>query len=147
LADLQHVASLQVERAVSINADVVAIRAAVLDGLRAAVPNAWHTLDALLQRLKSHTPDFLRTDFDTDYLRDATSGDYLRGINAWERVEGALIRSIIAGPLFWLGAMDLDDIIQPSAFRLTSIGAMLLGFDVDQSSLKPAGISSCAPTL
>ena len=136
--DLQHVASLQVERAVSINADVVAIRAAVLDGLRAAVPNAWHTLDALLQRLKSHTPDFLRTDFDTDYLRDATSGVYLRGINAWERVEGALIRSIIAGPLFWLGAIDLDDIIQPAAFRLTSIGAMLLGFDVDQSSLKLA---------
>jgi hypothetical protein len=53
-------------------------------------------------------------------------------------VEGALIRSIIAGPLFWLGAIDLDDITQPSAFRLTSIGAMLLGFDVDQSSLKPA---------
>lgn len=137
-SDLQHVASLQVERAVSINADVVAIRAAVLNGLRAAVPNAWHSLDVLIQRIKAHTPDFLRTDFDTDYLRDAASGDYLRGINAWERVEGALIRSIIAGPLFWPGAIDLDSISQPSAFRLSANGAALLGFDVDQPAIKPA---------
>jgi hypothetical protein len=137
-SDLQHVASIQIERAVSINADTVAIRAAVLDGLRAAVPNAWHSLDILIQRIKLHTPDFLRTDFDTDYLRDAISGDYLRGINAWERVEGALIRSILAGPLFWLGAVEVDAITQPSVFRLSSVGAALLGFDVDQPAIKPA---------
>ncbi len=136
-SDLQYVASLQVERAVSINTDAVTIRAAVLDGLRAAVPNAWHTLDALIQRIKSHTPDFLRTDFDTDYIRDTRSGEYLRGINAWERVEGALIRSILSGPLFWLGAIDMDDIAQPSTFRLTSMGAALFGFDVDQPIIKP----------
>ncbi|MBI5567954.1 MAG: helicase-associated domain-containing protein [Chloroflexi bacterium] len=136
--DLQHITSLQVERAVSINTDAVAIRAAVLDGLRAAVPNAWHTLDVLMQRLKSQTPDFLRTDFDTDYIRDTASGEYLRGINVWARVEGALIRSIIAGPLFWLGAIDMAEIAQPSAFRLTPLGAAWLGFDVDQPLIKPA---------
>jgi len=136
-SDLQHTSSLQIERAVSINQDAVAVRAAVLDALRAAVPNAWHTIDALLQRLKSQSPDFLRTDFDTDYIRDTRSGEYLRGINAWERVEGALIRSLLSGPLFWLGTLDLDEIAQPSAFRLTSTGATLLGFDVDQPLIKP----------
>ncbi len=137
-SDLQRVPSLRIERAVSINHDHVAIRSAVLNALRAAVPNAWHTLDALVQRLKSQTPDFLRTDFDTDYIRDATSVEYLRGVDSWERVEGALIRSIVTGPLFWLGAVDVDSLAKPSAFRLSSIGAACLGFDVDQPAIKPA---------
>ena len=137
-SDLQHVASIQIERAVSINPDTVAVRAAVLAGLRAAVPNAWHSLDVLIQRIKSHTPDFLRTDFDTDYLRDAASGDYLRGSHAWERVEGALIRSIITGPLFWLGAVDVDSTSQPSAFHLSSTGAAFFGFNVEQPVIQPA---------
>ena len=134
--DLQQVAALQIERAVSINQDGVAVRAAVLDGLRAAVPTAWHSLDMLIQRLKAHTPDFLRSDFDTDYIR-AAGGEYLRGINAWERVEGALIRSIVTGPLFWLGAIEVDDLAQPVVFRLTATGAALLGFDLDQPVIKP----------
>lgn len=137
-SDLQHVPSLQIEHAVSINADALTIRSAILAALRAAVPNAWHAIDALLQRIKAQSPDFLRSDFDTDYIRDAASGEYLRGPNAWKRVEGALIRSIITGPLFWLGAVDLDFTPQPSAFRLSSIGAALLGLEVEQIAIRPA---------
>jgi hypothetical protein len=110
----------------------------VLDALRAAVPNAWHTVDALLQRLKAQTPDFLRGDFDTDYIRDAVSGEYLRGAGAWERVEGALIRSIVSGPLFWLGLVNLAVDDQSTAFSLTPLGATCLGFEVDQPAIKPA---------
>jgi hypothetical protein len=137
-SDLQHVTTLHIERAVSIYPDSMAIRAAVLDGLRAAVPNAWHALDAFVQRLKSQTPDFLRADFETDYIRDAASGEYLRGVSSWERVEGALIRSIVTGPLFWLGAVNLAINDQSAAFSLTPLGAACLGLDVDQPAIKPA---------
>ncbi len=136
--DLQHIASIQIERAVSINQDLVAMRAAMLDALRAAVPNAWHTLDALIQRLKTQSPDFLRGDFDTDYIRAASSGEYLRGFSAWERVEGALIRSILGGPLAWLGAVELDSAAQSLVFRLTASGAAMLGLEVDQPAVRPA---------
>lgn len=136
--DLQHVASIQIERAVSINQDIAAIRAVILDARRAAVPNAWHTLDALVERLKAQSPDFLRGDFDTDYIRAAGSGEYLRGFSAWERVEGALIRSVIGGPLAWLGAVELDSAAQPQVFRLTPTGAALLGIEIDQPAVKPA---------
>ncbi|MFN8595926.1 MAG: helicase-associated domain-containing protein [Anaerolineae bacterium] len=137
-SDLAHVASLQIERAVSIQTDVVAIRAAILQALRAAVPQAWHTIDSLLQRLKSQSPDFLRTDFDADYVRAADSGEYLRGFSAWERVEGALIRSILSGPLHWLGIVNLAAGDQPSAFTLTSLGAALFGLETDLSDSRPA---------
>ncbi len=99
---------LHVEKAVSLRNDAVAVRAAILAALQAAVPGAWHTLASLLARVKAQSPDFLRTDFDTDYLRDAATGEYLRGFAAWDRVEGALIQHVLTGPLFWLGLIDVD---------------------------------------
>jgi hypothetical protein len=126
-SDLAQVRALQIERAVSIQSDPVAIRAVILAALRGAVPDAWHTLAALCERLKTQSPDFVRADFDTDYVREAASGEYLRGFAAWDRLEGALIRDLLARPLHWLGVIDLDD--HASVFRLTATGAALLGLD------------------
>jgi hypothetical protein len=130
-SDLEHVTSLQIERAISIQADASAVRAAILQVLCAAVPGAWHTLLSLVQRLKAEAPDFLRTDFDTDYVRAADSGEYLRGIEAWERVEGVLVDYLINGPLKWLGAVEVNASTSPTAFCLTSVGAALLGLETD----------------
>ncbi len=135
-SDLPHVRALHIERAVSIRTDPVAIRATILDALRAAVPNAWHPIDALIDRIKMQSPDFLRADFDTDYIRDPLTDQYLRGFNAWPHIEGALIRYIITCPLFWLGAIDLD--VTPQTFRLTTVGGSLLGIETEQ----PAAPSS-----
>jgi hypothetical protein len=123
--DLQRCHVLHVEKAVALRSDAVAVRAAILAMLQAAVPGAWHTCAALLARLKAQAPDFLRTDFDTDYIRAAATGEYLRGLAAWERVEGALIQHVLSGPLFWLGMIDLGP--GTASFCLTARGAQLLG--------------------
>jgi hypothetical protein len=123
--DLQRSNTLHIEKAVSLRGDVVAVRAAILDSLPAAVPGAWHAVAPLFARIKAQTPDFLRADFDTDYLRDAATGEYLRGFAAWDRVEGALLRHMLSGPLFWLGMIDVDP--GAASFCVTPRGAQLLG--------------------
>ncbi len=54
--------------------------------------------------VKKISPDFARADgrYDTWHIREAHSGEYLNGFENWDRVEGALIRSILSGPLRWL---------------------------------------------
>jgi hypothetical protein len=123
--DLQRFNIVHIEKAVSLRSDVVAVRAAILDSLQAAVPGAWHTWAALCGRIKAQSPDFLRADFDTDYLREAASGEYLRGFAAWDRVEGELVQRLISGPLCWLGLIDLDE--SATSFCVTTRGAQLLG--------------------
>jgi hypothetical protein len=123
--DLQHAKRLHVEKAVTLRSDTLAVRAVILTALRAAVPDAWHTFESLLERVKAESPDFLRTDFDTDYVRDAATGEYLRGFAHWDRVEGALLHYVLTGPLFWLGLIETD--AGATAFSLTPRGAKLLG--------------------
>jgi hypothetical protein len=121
--DWQHVSTLKLESAGSWKADPVAARQAILQHLRAALPETWHPLDALVARVKQQQPDFARAEFDTGYARDAHSGEYLHGIEAWDRVEGALVRHLVWKPLHWLGLIDLGD----GAFTITPRGAVMLG--------------------
>lgn len=123
--DLQRSNLLQIEKAVSLRNDIVAVRATLIAGLRAAVPGAWHTVASLCARMKMQSPDFLRADFDTDYVRETATGEYLRGFAAWDRVEGVLIQYVLTGPLFWLGLIDLDS--SSTSFCVTARGASLLG--------------------
>ena len=49
----------------------------------------------------------------------------------WQKVETPFIRGLISGPLYWQGLIDLgwatDRSGEPTAFRLTALGAWLLG--------------------
>jgi hypothetical protein len=49
----------------------------------------------------------------------------------WDKVEGAIITHIVTGPLRWLGLTDVGfeskDAAEPSAYRLTAMGAWLFG--------------------
>jgi hypothetical protein len=123
--DLQRCHRLHIEKAGTLRNDVLAVRVVILAVLRAAVPGAWHAFDTLFARIKTQSPDFMRADFDTDYIRDTTTGEYLRGFAEWGRVEGALIHYVLTGPLFWLGLIELDT--GATAFSLTVRGAKLLG--------------------
>ncbi len=123
--DLLHVPALKPEATGAWSNDPVAARRAVLHHLRAALPDTWHTLDALVVRVKQQAPDFARAEFDTWYIRDAATGEYLRGFEAWDKVEGALIRHILTRPLFWLGVVRLGT--SANAFEITLPGAVLLG--------------------
>jgi hypothetical protein len=60
----------------------------------------------LVIRCAARAPDFARPDgrYDTWYVRDARTGEFLQGFDSWLRVEGALIRYLVEGPLRWLSA-------------------------------------------
>ncbi|MFC1879322.1 helicase-associated domain-containing protein [Chloroflexota bacterium] len=98
--------------------------------------NLFWSLQAFIGAVKAAHPDFQRPagDYDSWYLRDAASGDYLRGFQYWDRVDGDLIRYLIAGPMHWLGLVDLSTPSEPdietapqaTGFRFTQLAASLL---------------------
>ena len=47
-------------------------------------------------------------------------------IQNWGNIEVALIAHLVRGPLFWLGLAQIGN-AEPIAFRLTALGAVLLG--------------------
>jgi hypothetical protein len=90
--------------------DPVLARNNLLARLSDLEPGQWFSLDALIALIYEHFPDFQRPDglYDTWYIQNA-AGDFLHGFEHWPAVEGRLIRYIWQGPLFWLGAVALDD--------------------------------------
>lgn len=91
------------------------------------VPAGWWSVDQLIALVKEEEPDFQRPagDYDSWYIRDAASGEYLRGFESWDRVDGAVLRFILTGPMHWLGLTDLGD--DGALCRLTPYGRALCG--------------------
>jgi hypothetical protein len=115
--------------------DSLVARAALLSWLARVPVGEWWSLASFVAAIKEHQPDFQRRggDYDSWYIRDARTHEYLRGFAHWERVDGALIRWLIEGPLSWLGLVETfvaeDKGLKPlvCAFRLTALGAAFLG--------------------
>ncbi|MGQ0602901.1 MAG: helicase-associated domain-containing protein [Anaerolineales bacterium] len=112
--------------------DPVSTRATLLQLLAAVPLGQWWSLASFVAAVKERAPDFQRPagDFDSWYIRDATTKRYLRGFENWERVDGALVRWIILGPLHWLGLVDVSlnkAEWEQDAFRITPHGAAFLG--------------------
>jgi hypothetical protein len=110
--------------------DPLATRQAVLDVLRDLPASKWFEINALVQTIHDLLPDFQRPggDFDSWYLQDADSGIFLQGFEHWDQIEGALLRSMIKGPLHWLGAIDLGGTSAQQyaiSFRLTPVSGIL----------------------
>jgi len=89
--------------------DPVTTRERVLTFLSEVPEGVWWHLDSFIQAVYKRSPDFQRPagDFDSWLIRDAQSGEPLNGIKHWDRVDGALLRYLITGPLHWLGMIDL----------------------------------------
>ncbi len=124
LRDLWQVPGLAPEEDSLVDYDPTVARGAVLNFISEMAPlDDWWAPTELVAALKNADPDFQRPggDYDSWYIRDA-SGDYLRGFASWDAVEGALIAWIIAGPLHWLGMVDLG----AGAARLTAWGRAFL---------------------
>jgi hypothetical protein len=86
--------------------------------------SGWWDLDALIQSTREQYPSYARpgAGFSSWILRDRRTGVYLRGIEAWESIDGAYLRSLVTGPLHWLGVVDLGSsqaINPPESFRLS----------------------------
>ena len=138
--DLRHTPGLQPEG--SWRNDPLLARYAVLDALRSLEAKTWYAAADFVALIKALDPDFQRPDGDYDswYLKDAATGRYLSGFESWNDVEGRMIRFLIAGPLFWLGAMALGptDDGQQGVFRLTSAGQCWLSGTVPAELPRPA---------
>ncbi len=91
----------------------------------------WISLQEFCNEVKEHNPDFLRPDgnYDTWFVRARSSGDYLQGFDHWDDVEGAYLRFLLLGPLFWMNVVETHRDETPGSqifFRLTELGQDLL---------------------
>jgi hypothetical protein len=91
------------------NNDPLQARKAILELVSQIPENRWWSLSAFISAIHEQNPDFQRPagDYDSWFIRKESSGNYLRGFNAWNEVDGALVRFLITGPLHWLGFVDL----------------------------------------
>ncbi|MCY4145967.1 MAG: hypothetical protein OXE95_09020 [Chloroflexi bacterium] len=105
--------------------DAAAARNAIMSLLARLLPaSGWVSLSELIELIKVTQPDFQRPDGDYDswYIRN-DEGEFLRGFESWDAVEGALIEYLVAGPMHWLGLVDIGD----DLLRLTAYGRGFLG--------------------
>ncbi len=124
--DLLYTPGLQVEEA-NWRGDPLLARQTILTFLEMVPPADWWPLDDLVEQVYTEEPDFQRPagDYQSWYIRDAETGEYLRGFENWDRVDGAVLRFILTGPMHWLGLVDLGD--GGTLCRLTVYGRALCG--------------------
>lgn len=109
--------------------DALQARKAILELVSQIPENRWWSLSAFVSAVHEQRPDFQRPagDYDSWFIRKedpsgAENGAYLRGFNAWDEVDGALVRFLITGPMHWLGLVDLaapETGAAPTALRLS----------------------------
>ena len=124
--------------------DPVATRRALLRRLAQCPRGAWWRCDSFVAAVKAADPDFQRPDGDYDswYIRDAAGDAYLSGFESWDRVEGALVTDLLAGPLRWLGVVEWVERDGGPVCRLTAAGARWLGLTADEvQAPQPAPIT------
>ncbi|MGB8648698.1 MAG: helicase-associated domain-containing protein [Anaerolineae bacterium] len=124
-------------------------RRIVLQHVKKYGAGRWVALDSLREGIRLGNYEFLFPRLRRDYgyfnpYQAIQSTPYYQANNAygityrdikdeaegWDTVEGAIIEHILAGPLHWLGLTDLGydkDGNAPVAYRLTGVGAWLLG--------------------
>jgi hypothetical protein len=119
--------------------DALRARQAILDFVSTIPRGRWWSLSAFVADVCDRHADFQRPagDYDSWYIRDQLSGEFLRGFSHWEAVDGALIRYVICGPMYWLGLVDLatplpkegvtTSTLPVTAFRLTEWFDTILG--------------------
>jgi hypothetical protein len=117
------------------------VRQFLLDQISLVPVGQWWNLESFVSYVFQTNPDFQRPagNYDTWYIKKAETGEYLRGFEHWDAIDGAYIRFMLTGPLFWLGLVDLacsesDNKIQ--AFKCSQWYANLL------SNHPPEGIKS-----
>lgn len=138
--DLCRVPSLQCDQETPWRNDPVATRQALVSLLARCPLDAWWSMDSFLAAVKDSHPDFQRPDGDYSswYIRDAASGEYLSGFESWERVEGALLADLLAGPLAWLGIVHTVPAEPGAVCRLTGAGVRFLGLGPDEPEDRPS---------
>jgi hypothetical protein len=89
------------------------------------------SLPSFTEAVYREHPDFQRPagDYDSWFIRDAENGEFLRGFDYWARVDGAFLKFMICGPLYWLGLIDLAGPTPAADAFLNHIRAFRLSLD------------------
>ncbi len=82
----------------------------------------WWNINAFIAAVKETYPDFQRPagDYDSWFILNNQTNAYLRGFCSWDEVDGAYLRFMITGPLYWFGLVELarpNKTTNLSAFR------------------------------
>jgi hypothetical protein len=117
---------------------------------RSDLSDGFIDLEAFIKSVKERQPHFLRTagQYDAWHIESAKTGELLAGFDSWENVEGRLLRFLVCGILFWLGALDLmiEDSVSNMGlvvgFRISDSGTALLGKHVPTISERTAKMIS-----
>jgi hypothetical protein len=128
--------------------DPVYSRQAILNQISSFDVRTWYSLSSFTAFVKRELPDFLRPagDFNSWSIRKTGEKEYLTGRGHWEEVEGAYLAYLFAGPLHWLGIVDLAYAsvqASPIAFRLSPLAGYLLV----ETSTPPLLAAEVAPKL
>lgn len=117
--------------------EVIRARLALLERLAHQRMGEWHNISALIARTKLYVPYLL---FPRQYGPRAerySSGSnpygwdfrlrrgWLTHREGWHLVEGGFIRTVVTGPLHWLGVVELENEESPTTFRLSSGAAAI----------------------
>ncbi len=111
--------------------DPASPRKLLLEILSGLDTKSWWSIRSLITEIKRLKPDFQRPagDYDSWFIRKIGEETFLRGFDAWDEVEGFLIRYLISGPLHWLGLLDLGTTAKgkpASSFKLSIYARGLL---------------------
>ncbi len=131
--DLSLTPDIQIERILELNPGRV--RELVIRLLKDLDPETWWSIESFISQVKEKYPDFQRIggEYDSWYIKSKSTGEYLRGFNHWDDVEGELLKYLLAGPMHWLGLLDLgliEEEGQPAAFRFSAYAGNLINNQV-----------------
>ncbi len=126
-------------------------RQTLLERLKREQVNTWHELVAFIARTKLYVPYLL---FPRQYgpraeRYSSNSNPYgydfrlrrgwLTHREGWHMVEGGFVRAVVAGPLHWLGLVELDRDENPALFRISPGTGSVISAVAPQSAAAPWG--------
>lgn len=131
--DLSLTPDIQIEGILELNSGRV--RELVISLLKNLDLKIWWSIESFISQVKENYPDFQRIggEYDSWYIKSKSTGEYLRGFNHWDDVEGALLKYLLAGPMHWLGLLDLgliEEDGQPASFRFSAYADNLINNQV-----------------
>ncbi len=137
--DLSLTPDIQIEGILEL--DPCRVRELLISLLKDLDPETWWSIESFISQIKEKYPDFQRTggEYDSWYIKSKTTGEYLRGFNHWDDVEGELLKYLLAGPMHWLGLLDLgliEEDGQPASFRFSAYAGDLFNRQVPSIAVR-----------
>ncbi len=93
----------------NIKINPVSFRTKVLMAINSLPNSNWLNLHDFRIWMKTYQPDLLRSggEYDSWIIKNRSTNQYLKGFESWDKIEGTLLSTLIQGPFFWMGMVEL----------------------------------------